>query len=121
MNIKLAIGVAFLICGNFSNANDKIELDEVTISENGNYLSSKNAYYKTRTQSATKTVEVKGTFDGFATNKFAFLGTTDLKGEIEITALRSGKWILMTKSKKAYENDNCDEVAYSSTLTFQVK
>ena len=55
MNIKLAIGVAFLICGNFSNANDKIELDEVTISENGNYLSSKNAYYKTRTQSATKT------------------------------------------------------------------
>lgn len=55
MNIKLAIGVAFLICGNFSNANDKIELDKVTISENGNYLSSKNAYYKTRTQSATKT------------------------------------------------------------------
>ncbi len=55
MNIKLAIGVAFLICGNFSNANDKIELDEVTISENGNYLSSKSAYYKTRTQSATKT------------------------------------------------------------------
>ncbi|WP_418184991.1 DUF4198 domain-containing protein [Aliarcobacter vitoriensis] len=67
-----------------------------------------------------KTVEVKGTFDGFPSNKFAFLGTTDLKGEIEITALRSGKWILMTKSKKAYENDTCDEVAYSASLTFQV-
>ena len=55
MNIKLAIGVAFFIYGNFSTANDKMELDKVTISENGNYLSSKNAYYKTRTQSATKT------------------------------------------------------------------
>ena len=68
-----------------------------------------------------KLIELKGTFEGFGENKFAFLGTTDLKGEIEVTALRGGKWILMTKSKKAYENDNCDEVAYSSTLTFQVK
>ena len=68
-----------------------------------------------------KLIELKGTFEGFGENKFAFLGTTDLKGEIEVTALRGGKWILMTESKKAYENDTCDEVAYSSSLTFQVK
>lgn len=68
-----------------------------------------------------KLIELKGTFEGFGENKFAFLGSTDLKGEIEVTALRSGKWILMTKSKKAYENDKCDEISYTSTLTFQVK
>lgn len=68
-----------------------------------------------------KLVELKGTFESFGENKFAFLGTTDLKGEIEVTALRGGKWILMTNSKKVYGNDKCDEISYNSTLTFIIQ
>ncbi|OCL86827.1 Nickel uptake substrate-specific transmembrane region [Aliarcobacter thereius] len=68
-----------------------------------------------------KKIDVKGTFDGFGENKFAFYGTTDLKGEIEITALKAGKWILMVKNKEPYKNDSCDEVVYSSSFTFIIK
>jgi len=68
-----------------------------------------------------KTIELKGTFDGFLKEQFAFYGRTNLKGEIEVLPLRAGKWILMTKSTKAYENETCDEVSYAATLTFQVK
>lgn len=52
---------------------------------------------------------------------FAFSGTTDSKGEIEILPLRGGKWILLTKVVKPYEGKDCDEISYSSTLSFQVK
>jgi len=68
-----------------------------------------------------KTIELKGTFDGFTKGQFAFYGRTNLKGEIEILPLRAGKWILLTEVTKAYENETCDEVPYVATLTFQVK
>lgn len=68
-----------------------------------------------------KTAKVKGTFDKFAKYKFAFLGFTDLKGEIEVTALRGGKWILMTENTKKLDEKNCDDELLVSTLTFQVQ
>lgn len=68
-----------------------------------------------------KTVEVKGTFENFTEGQFAFYGTTDSKGEIEILPLRGGKWVLLTKATKPYENEDCDKISYSSTLSFQVK
>ncbi|MFV7789676.1 DUF4198 domain-containing protein [Aliarcobacter lanthieri] len=68
-----------------------------------------------------KMTVVKGTFKGFAKDSFAFYGTTDLKGEVEITALSSGKWVLITNIKQAYENQTCDEVSYTSTLTFIIQ
>jgi len=68
-----------------------------------------------------KTIEVKGTFDGFIKEHFAFYGRTNLKGEIEILPLKAGKWILLTKATKTYENETCDEISYAATLTFQIK
>ena len=64
---------------------------------------------------------LKGTFESFKKEEFAFSGTTDSKGEIEILPLRGGKWILLTKVVKPYEGKDCDEISYSSTLSFQVK
>ncbi len=55
MNIKLATSVAIVLLGSLLSANQTIKLDEINVLESGNYLSGKNAYYKTRTQSATKT------------------------------------------------------------------
>ena len=66
-------------------------------------------------------VALKGTFESFKKEEFAFSGTTDSKGEIEILPLRGGKWILLTKVVKPYEGKDCDEISYSSTLSFQVK
>ncbi|WP_418179359.1 DUF4198 domain-containing protein [Aliarcobacter lanthieri] len=68
-----------------------------------------------------KMTVVKGTFKGFEKDSFAFYGTTDLKGEVEVTALSSGKWVLITNIKQSYEDKTCDEVSYTSTLTFQIQ
>lgn len=68
-----------------------------------------------------KTAKIKGTFDSFAKNQYAFLGTTDLRGELEVTALRGGKWILMTENTKKLDEQNCDDEFLSSTLTFQIQ
>ncbi len=69
-----------------------------------------------------KTVKVKGTFGSYTKHQFAFLGTTDLRGKLEITPLRAGKWILMTEiSKPLKDNKICDNEFNYATLTFQVK
>lgn len=69
-----------------------------------------------------KTVKIKGTFGGFTKNQFALYGTTDLRGEIEITPLRGGKWILMTKSVKPLKDTKkCDNNYNSASLTFQIR
>jgi len=69
-----------------------------------------------------KTLKVKGTFGSYTKNQFAFFGTTDLRGEIEITPLRGGKWILMTKSSKPLKDTKkCDKEFNAASLTFQIK
>ncbi|WP_419677614.1 DUF4198 domain-containing protein [Aliarcobacter lanthieri] len=68
-----------------------------------------------------KTIAVKGTFDSFIKNQFAFYGKTDLKGEIEILPLRGGKWILMTENIRKLDESNCDDELLASTLTFQIQ
>ncbi|MBE3021859.1 DUF4198 domain-containing protein [Campylobacter sp. 7477a] len=69
-----------------------------------------------------KTGKVTGTFDGFLQDKHAFSGTTDLKGIIEIVALRPGKWLLEATHERDYKDQNkCDEEILLATLTLEVK
>ena len=65
-------------------------------------------------------VDLKGTFDNFIKNKFAFLGTTDSKGEVEILPLRGGKWILTTENSKKLNEKSCDEEVLEASITFQI-
>lgn len=69
-----------------------------------------------------KTIKIKGTFASHTKHQFAFYGTTDLRGKIEITPLRGGKWMLMTESTRVLKNTLiCDNEFNYATLTFNIK
>lgn len=69
-----------------------------------------------------KTGKVTGTFEGFLQDKHAFLGTTDLKGEIEVMALRPGKWMFEVTVEKPHDDKKvCEDAIYLGTLTLVVK
>lgn len=69
-----------------------------------------------------KTAKVVGTFEGFAKDRHAFSGTTDLQCVIEVVALRPGKWMLKATKEQPYQDKKvCDEETRIATLTFHVK
>lgn len=68
-----------------------------------------------------KAVKIQGTFASFAKHQFAFYGTTDLKGEISITPLRGGKWILIAQSVRPFADKSCDDEFNAATLTFEIQ
>lgn len=69
-----------------------------------------------------KTAKVVGTFAGFAKDRHAFSGTTDLEGVIEVVALRPGQWMLKATKEQPYQDKKvCDEETRIATLTFRVK
>ncbi|CAD7288683.1 DUF4198 domain-containing protein [Campylobacter suis] len=69
-----------------------------------------------------KTAKVTGTFDGFLKDKHAFSGTTDLKGVIEILALKPGKWLLEVTHERPYKDKEvCDVEMILATLVVNIK
>ncbi|MGB2551746.1 DUF4198 domain-containing protein [Campylobacter sp. MOP51] len=69
-----------------------------------------------------KVAKVTGAIEGFPEGKYTFLGTTDLKGMIEVIAIKEGKWLLEATYKAPYADANkCDEETLSATLVIDVK
>ena len=69
-----------------------------------------------------KRAKVVGTFEGFLADKYAFSGTANLEGVIDVMALRPGKWMLKVTHERAYADKNkCDEEILVATLSFDVK
>lgn len=69
-----------------------------------------------------KIATIDGTFDGFLKDKSAFHDTTNLKGETEVLALRSGKWVLkVTHRFASADAKKCDEEAAIGSVAFEIK
>jgi len=68
---------------------------------------------------------VYGTYVGFSTgDDFAFAATTDGRGKAKIRILHHGPWLIKAKVKLPAPDelkDKCNELSYSTTLTFEVK
>lgn len=70
-----------------------------------------------------KRAEVTGSYDGYASNDMskAFYAKTDLAGEFEFRALKSGLWYLKTSVEMQTKNQDCESYGEYSTLSFIVK
>ncbi len=68
---------------------------------------------------------VYGTYAGFSTGEdFAYATSADGKGEAKIRMLHHGPWLLKAKIKRPAPEDlrdQCNELSYTATLTFEVK
>ncbi|RXJ91791.1 hypothetical protein CRV01_01485 [Arcobacter sp. CECT 8983] len=69
-----------------------------------------------------KVSAVKATLEGYLKGKFAYYGTTDLRGVTEILPLKAGRWLVKAEVKKELEDKSkCDEEINVATLTFDIK
>jgi len=68
--------------------------------------------------------EVKATFEGFSTERgaYAFVGRTNEDGEIKVTMLKGGNWLITTGHKQPFpDQKKCDVLSESASLAFVVK
>lgn len=68
--------------------------------------------------------QVLATFSGFSKNptSSAFAGKTDNEGKTEIRCWSPGLWLALVKQELPFPNPaECDKIAYSASLTFEIK
>ncbi|CZE47362.1 DUF4198 domain-containing protein [Campylobacter geochelonis] len=70
-----------------------------------------------------KKASVVGSYGGYASNDLAqaFTATTDLNGEFEFRALKSGLWYLKTTLNTDSGDKNCETINQKASITFDVK
>lgn len=69
---------------------------------------------------AARGVQLKGTIEGFGEERFAFVGPVGLNGEIEVVALKGGKWMFLVETTKKTDNKECESDWFSTSITFTI-
>ena len=69
-----------------------------------------------------KQAKVVGVIEGYLQDKYTFSGRADLRGEIEIIAIKEGKWLFKVTHEREYKDKKvCESEKLQATLVVDIK